>query len=382
MSMTKGSLQIKANKYYAVFRVNGKLKWHSLGIDAKRGNKRKAEQAMSELTAQYNESPEDFNKTALTDYIEIWLESVKPHIDIITHEGYLQCAKKHIIPYFKEKKIALQDVKIQDIEEYYNYKSTAGRLDKKPGGLSSRTIKLHSIILNLVFKKAIHDGILKSNPCEYAKIPKMAKTQPVAKFYTVEECKKLLDITQGTPLHDMIYITTIYGLRRSEMMGLKWDAVDFENDTLTIRHTVVMQNKIVAKDKTKNRTSMRTYPLLDDVKKILLKMKSEQKKNKKLFGNCYQETGYIFAKEDGTQFYPSYPTHELQKCIKKNNLSHIRWHDLRHSCASLLILKGWQMKEISEWLGHADIGTTMNIYGHLNLDHKRKLGNTLNGLLG
>lgn len=379
--MTKGSLQIKSNKYYAVFRVNGKVKWHSLGIEAKRGNKRKAEQAMAELTIQYNENPQEFNKRDFADYIELWLDSVKPQIDIITYEGYEQYAKKHIIPYFRDKKLFLQDVKIQDIEAYYNYKSTGGRLDKKPGGLSSRTIKLHGIVLSLVFKKAIHDGILKSNPCEYAKIPKTAKTQPVAKFYTVEECKKLLDITNGTPLHDMTYITTIYGLRRSEMMGLKWDAIDFVNDTLTIRHTVVMQNKIVAKDKTKNRTSMRTYPLLNDVKAILMKMKSEQNKNRKLFGNCYIETGYIFVKEDGTQFYPSYPTHELQKCIKKNGLPHIRWHDLRHSCASLLILKGWQMKEISEWLGHADIGTTMNIYGHLNLEHKRKLGDTLNGLL-
>ena len=380
--MTKGSLQIKSNKYYAVFRVNGKVKWHSLGIEARRGNKRKAEQAMAELAAQYNENPEDFNKTDLADYIEIWLESVKPHIDIITHEGYTQYARKHIIPYFKEKKIALQDVKIQGIEEYYSYKSTAGRLDKKPGGLSSRTIKLHSIVLSLVFKKAIHDGILKSNPCEYAKIPKMAKTQPVAKFYTVDECKKLLDITKGTPLHDMIYITTIYGLRRSEMMGLKWDAIDFANDTLTIRHTVVLNSSIVAKDKTKNRTIMRTYPLLADIKEILLKIKNEQEKYRKLFGNCYIESQYVFTREDGRMYYPSYPTEMLTKCLKKHNMSHIRWHDLRHSCASLLILKGWQMKEISEWLGHADIGTTMNIYGHLNLEHKRKLGNTLNGLLG
>lgn len=380
--MTKGSLQIKSNKYYAVFRVNGKVKWHSLGIEARRGNKRKAEQAMAELAAQYNENPEDFNKTDFADYIEIWLESVKNHIDIITYEGYEQYAKKHIIPFFKSKKIALQDVRIQDIEEYYSYKSTAGRLDKKPGGLSSRTIKLHSIVLSLVFKKAIHDGILKSNPCEYAKIPKMAKTQPVAKFYTAEECKKLLDITKGTPLHDMIYITTIYGLRRSEMMGLKWDAVDFTNDTLTIRHTVVLNSSIVAKDKTKNRTSMRTYPLLADIKGILLKIKNEQKKYRKMFGNCYIESQYVFTREDGRMYYPSYPTEMLTKCLKKHNMSHIRWHDLRHSCASLLILKGWQMKEISEWLGHADIGTTMNIYGHLNLENKRKLGDTLNGLLG
>jgi len=78
--------------------------------------------------------------------------------------------------------------------------------------------------------------------------------------------------------------------------------------------------------------------------------------------------------------YPSCPSHSLQKILEKNELPHIRWHDLRHSCASMLILKSWQMKEISDWLGHADIGTTMNIYGHLDIGHKRELGNTLNGM--
>lgn len=164
-------------------------------------------------------------------------------------------------------------------------------------------------------------------------------------------------------------------------MGLKWEAVDFVNRTITIQHTVVVQSTVIAKDKTKNRTSRRTYPLLDDVRNILMNIKKRQNEYEKLFGNCYAESGYIFTKEDGTPFYPSYPSHQLQKCLKKYNLPHIRWHDLRHTTASMLILKGWQMKEISEWLGHSDIGTTMNIYGHIDMEHKRELGDTLNGLL-
>lgn len=379
--MIKGSLQIKSNKYYAVFKVNGKVKWHCLGIDAVRGNKRKAEKAMSEFAMKYNTTPEEFDKTEFTEYIKTWLEFVNKQVDVITYSGYEQYALKHIIPYFETKKLMLHDVTIRDIEEYYNYKSVSGRLDNKPGGLSSRTIKLHSIVLNLVFKNAIHDGKLTKNPCEYARVPKMVKKQSVASFYTADECKHLLDLTEGKPIHNMIYITVLYGLRRSELIGLKWDAVDFDNNTLTIRHTVVMNKGIVAKDSTKNKTSMRTYPLLDDIKKMLFEMKSEQDKWRRVFGNCYKENGYIFVKEDGTPFYPSYPTHELKKCLERNNLPHIRWHDLRHSCASMLILKGWQMKEISEWLGHADIGTTMNIYGHINLERKRKLGETLNGML-
>lgn len=380
--MVKGSLQIKSNKYYAVFRVNGKIKWHNLNIEAKRGNKRKAEEAMTKLISSYNDNPLMFDETDFVEYIKVWLKETKGQMDEITYGGYEQYALKHIIPYFQDKKLLLKDVSVRDIEGYYNYKSKAGRLDGKPGGLSFRSIKLHSVVISLVFKKAIREGLLKSNPCEYAKIPNVNKSQPSAKFYTVEQCKKLLEITEGTPLCDMIYITTIYGLRRSELIGLKWSAVDFANNTITINHTVVLQGKVVAKNKTKNKTSRRIYPLLDDVRIILIKIKSDQEKNRKFFGNCYTENDYIFTKEDGTPYYPSYPSKALHKLLKVNNLEMIRWHDLRHTTASMLMLKGWQMKEISEWLGHSDIGTTMNIYAHINMEHKKVLGNTLNGLFG
>lgn len=127
-------------------------------------------------------------------------------------------------------------------------------------------------------------------------------------------------------------------------------------------------------------TSRRTYPLLNDIKKLLLEIKEKQEEYRKLYGNCYIDSQYVFTNADGHPYYPSYPYHMLQKYLKRNNLPYIRWHDLRHSCASMLILKGWQMKDISEWLGHSDIGTTMNIYGHISMEHKRELGNTLNGL--
>lgn len=274
----------------------------------------------------------------------------------------------------------MTDVTYKDIENYYNYKFTSGRLDNKPGGLALSTIRRHKVVLNLTFKQAIREGILTSNPCEYAKLPKETNHTTIAKIYTVEQVKTLLDITKGTTLHDMIYITVIYGLRRSELMGLMWNAVDFDNNTISINHTVVLQNQIVAKDKTKNKSSNRVYPLLDDVKEVLLKIKDKQQKDKKFFGKAYKKNDYIFKNVRGNKYYPSYPTHSLQKVLKKNELPHIRWHDLRHSCASMLILKSWQMKEISDWLGHADISTTMNIYGHIDISHKRELGNTLNGM--
>ena len=127
----KGSLQVKGKKYYAVFRIDGKLKWHNLNVEAKRGTKREAERAMADLMAQYDKAPNSFNKVDFADYIAMWLAEEKDQVDIVTYEGYQQYAEKHIIPYFQEKHIALQDVNIQTVECYFSYKSTAGRLDGK-----------------------------------------------------------------------------------------------------------------------------------------------------------------------------------------------------------------------------------------------------------
>ena len=377
----KGSLQEKHGKYFAVIRVDGKQKWINLNIPTTKGNKRRANKALDELCMKYEDNPTMFNEMEFEPYALNWLESTKNNVDTVTYEGYRSIVTNHIIPYFK--KYNLQSITIDDVERFYNYKATNGRLDGKKGGLSLRSIKLQGIILNLIYKQAIREGVVKNNPCEYAKYPVSKITVPKIEpsFYTVEQCNELLNAIRDTPLYNMVYITFIYGLRRSELMGLKWDAVDFDNHTISIRHTVVVNSTVTRKDKTKNASSRRTYPLLPDIEKLLLDMKTEQEKNKQLFGNCYIDNGYIFVKADGSVYYPSYPTHELSKAISKNNLEHIRWHDLRHSTASMLIEKGWHMKDISDWLGHNDIGTTMNIYGHTNVQHKREISRKLCNIL-
>lgn len=377
----KGSLQIKNNRYYAVFRVGGKQKWVALKIEAKRGNKRKAENALNELIAQYKDNPNIFNKILFVEYAEKWLKSVKSQVDNITYESYKQHVEKHFIPYFKPLNLYLQDIDISHIEQYYNYKTVSGRLDGKEGGLGHATVKRHSIVLNLIFKRACYEQLITRNPCEYAKVPTANKTVKKVEYYTTEQCNKLLGITSGTPLYNMIYLTFIYGLRRSELMGLRWCDIDFKKETITIQHTAVTNGIVERKDKTKTLSSNRVYPLLQDIKKILLDIQEKQAEYKRLFGNCYVVSDYVFTKENGEPYFPDYPSKRLHKVLQANNLPHIRWHDLRHSCASILIEKGWNLKDISEWLGHSDISTTMNIYGHISIRHKKEISKELCGLL-
>ena len=209
-------------------------------------------------------------------------------------------------------------------------------------------------------------------------IPKnIERPRRIESFYSADECKKLLEVTEGTALHDIVLLTFLYGLRRSEVMGLRFQDIDFESGTITIQHTRVLKKTVVSKDKTKNASSNRIYPLLDDVKEVLLKIKKQKEYYRSVFGNTYYESDYVFTTEQGKPYYPSYPSHRLAHYIDKYELPHIRFHDLRHSCASYLLSKGWSMKSISEWLGHSEISTTMNIYAHVDLSQKRKLAKQL-----
>lgn len=376
-----GSLQEKNGMYQAIFRINGEQKWKSLGIKVAKGNKRKAQKKFEELKYQLTDNPAMFDKIDLVEYSKKWLKRIKKDVDTVTYDKYKQHLEKHIIPYFKPLKLSLQTTTTAHIDDYYLYKSECGRLDGKEGGLSRASIKRHEVVLNSIFTEAVRQKLIKENPCRYASVPKQTdKPVKQPQFYTKEQCKELLRITEGTPLYDMIYITFLYGLRRSELMGLRWSDIDWDNNSITIQHTVVIGNGVVSKEMTKTKSSHRTYPLINDVKEILLRIQTKQKEYKRLFGNCYIDTDYIFCKEDGSVYYPDYPTKRLKTIIEKYQLSPIHWHSLRHSCASMLLAEGWNIKAISEWLGHSSVDITLNIYAHLNVEYKRELGNSLNGL--
>ena len=381
-----GSLHKRGKNWYTTFYLNGKRIERSLGITAvDRGrtvNKRQAEEAMRKLIAEYNDNPERFNNITFADYVEKWLKRKAASVEVGTIEGYKGYCDAHIIPYFEQNGLKLSQVTTKDIEAYYNAKATGGRLDNKPGGLSIASIRRHKAVLNQVFKDALHDGLVKYNPCQYAKMPKDKATKPKKQnIYTYEQCQQLLDCTEGTVFHDMVLITFLYGLRRSELVGLRWSAIDFDKGTLAINYTVTVQKTVSSKSRTKNASSNREYPLLDEVRSLLLARRRQQEEYRQIFGNRYHETDFVFTKENGEGYYPSYASQRLKKIIKRYNLPPLNWHGLRHSCASMLIEKGWHMKDVSAWLGHSGIQITMDLYTHVRLEHKREISESLNGML-
>jgi integrase len=190
-----------------------------------------------------------------------------------------------------------------------------------------------------------------------------------------------LETLEGNVIQPVVALTLFYGMRRSEILGLKWSAINLEENTLEVKATVVRFSKVVEKERTKNNASHRTYPIIPDVRDILLHLKLEQDRNRKLFSSEYHDNDYVFTWQDGRPFAPDYITKKFSKTLKQNNLPHIRYHDLRHTTASLLLAQGFQLKEIQEWLGHSDIKMTANIYGHLDFDSKKKVANGMGSLL-
>lgn len=370
--MVAGHLREKGGYYYAVLNytdVSGKrkTKWISTKLPVK-GNKKRAEAILMEARRAFDaQKPKDLDGDILfADYMEEWLEVIKSSIAVPTFSSYSMMVKKIIAPYFREKGITLKALTAKDIQAFY--------LQQLKRVSASSVIHYHANI-HKALKYAVKIDLIETNPADKVERPK--KERFVGSFYDANEMATLFEASKGSKLEFPILFGAFYGLRRSEALGLKWDAIDFEHNTITIRHTVTccdIDGKLtmVASDTTKTKSSMRTLPLVPFVRERLLALKEEHKENRRLCGRSYVKdyAGYVCVDEIGNLIKPHYVTMRFSKLLESNGLRHIRFHDLRHSCASMLLANGVPMKQIQEWLGHSDFSTTANIYAHLDYSSK------------
>lgn len=373
-----GSLTVKNGKYYAVLNVyeNGKRKKKWICTDLlEKGNKRKAELFLREKLAEYERMEGIVHSDVLfCEYVAIWLDQIARTVDAVTMQGYRFTADSHVIPYFMEKKTKLSDVDCKTLQQYIDHKHKYGRLDGK-GGLSPKSLREHKNVISQTLDMAVKNKLIPSNPFQFVILPPLVRHE--TNFYNEVQLKALFSALANDPLLPLIKITVLYGLRRSELLGLQWDSIDFDRETMTIRHTVSKVTKVVTKDKTKNASSHRTFPLVPEAVEIFKAAKCQEQQNRLAFGKEYQENPYVFKWPDGHTYSPDYVTHRFQDLLKIHNLPPIRFHDLRHSCASLLIAMNWSLKDVQEWLGHSDIQMTANIYSHLDIARKTTIAASL-----
>ena len=215
-------------------------------------------------------------------------------------------------------------------------------------------------------------------------LTKIKREKTKMAYYNKDEIEKLFVITDKTPLSLIVRVAAYYGFRRSELVGLKWDAIDFKNKMITIKHKVLhVDNQFYLSDTLKTTASHRTLPLLPEIENLLIERKEEIEKNKELFKKSYnhQYDEYVFVDDIGDLINPDIISNRFRTLLRKNHLKHIRFHDLRHSCASLLVANKVPMKNIQEWLGHSNFNTTADVYSHLDYSAKLESASAISNAL-
>lgn len=306
----------------------------------------------------------------VSEYLAEWLEAQELCVQRSTYESLTVYFNRHLIPYFETLNIELADLKPKHVQAYAKLKLKSGRLDGKQGGLSLVTVRKHISVLKQALNDAVLAEYIPNNPANFVKLPKQkTKVSERTVLMTTAEAQAVLNAFVGHYLYPFVCIAIYYGLRKSEILGLKWGAVNFSTDTIKIRHTVVKSSTIECKDSTKTDASRRTFQLLPEVKEMLLQIRPKNA----------SDDEYILHRADGTPLRPDSTLKSFHRVLHNKGLPQMRIHDLRHSTGSILFDMGWSVEDVREWLGHADIETTLNIYVHYKKDRKILMANTLAG---
>ena len=307
---------------------------------------------------------------SISDYTDYILGRKKREVSDTTYSSYTYKAK-HIREYFG-------DIKVKDINEIM----VEGFLDSlfETNQVQHRTVKDIKVFLGSVIEQAVKEGIITYNPVKEVVINKNLAAQYAKEknsdeeFFSYEEAQLFLNRIKDHDLYELFYLTIFFGLRREEILGLRWSAIDYKNQTMSINHTVTRGTTVTRTNTTKTASSAREYPLTDEQIEMFRQLKSKEEAYRRLCGNGYVENDYIFKHADGTVYYPDYPTKAFSKLIKRipELPQSITFHGLRSSCVSMLVHQGMDVKSIQKWVGHADIDTTLRIYAKVKDKESKK----------
>ena len=390
-SVLSGSLQNKNGRLYAVIGYNDavtqkrKMKWVSLGLDENEKKSvinRALRDAISDFEEEYEQQLNGMRNPEAYPFLLFlteWLENVKAKkVQESTLDGYRRLISGRIKRYFGDK-LTLGDITPRLMMRFYD--------SMRDDGVGERTILHYHNFLHGAFGYAVRQEIFTGNLMDRVERPEVKKF--VGKFYSEEEVRRLLAAAAGDILYIPIVLAAYYGVRRSEALGVSWSNIDFENKLIYIRQKVMTvrregKNVTLISDEMKNESSRRTLPLIPEVENILLDHRSKQNEYRKMFGKdyCQEYLDMVCVDPLGNLITPYQVTEHFPFVLKQNNMRNIRYHDLRHTCASLLLNKDVNMKIIQMWLGHSSMKTTSDCYSHLEAKSKEKAGKILEEILG
>lgn len=355
-------------RYSQGFSNNGKRKYISETVYAT--SRRDAEKKMAELISRVEGGcTYSASKTTLNEFSKKRLETyVKPNLSPTTYQSYNEKLNKHILPYLGSKR--LDKIKPLDIDNLYNMLSTKLTNRKDVNGnfkpLSPASIhRVHEIISSM-FSAAYRWDLVPYNPCTKVTKPKYKRTKMTC--YDEETSKRLINkLLETAPLKYKCFVilAMLGGFRRGEIVGLHWDDIDFKNKKITINRSVYyLGHKGINEKATKTDSSNRTVVISGICFDLLKQWRVEQSKMRLALGDKWHGVENIFTTDNGKIMNPSTGPKWFSEFLKNNGFPHIRFHDLRHTFATLLISYNVDVKTVSHKLGHASPTTTMNFYVH------------------
>lgn len=329
--------------------------------------KKVAEQLLHNMIYDYeNQSYIKKTDLSVSEWMDDWYSLYsKEFLSPTTLQSY----KYNIEHYIKPSNLghlSIQDVSSADVQDWinelYNQSPVSGK------ALKPKTVKNIYHNLSAAFDKAVENELIKKNVCKKVRLPKPEKYH--AEVYDENEVKQLLNAIDGTDMMLPITLDLILGLRRGELLGLKWHHIDFEKKIITIEDNLVEVNKDIDKNRTltkkpKSTSGERKIPITDSTVELLKKGRREYLTSKIALGEKFHDGDFVVCQPNGEPYKPASFSKKFRNLLEKNNLKHIRLHDIRHTNATLMLSHGVSPKVAQMRLGHSDFSTTMNIYSHV-----------------
>jgi integrase len=368
----KGHIARKAGKggrfrYYPVLElppdpVTGerRRKWHR-GYDRKKD----AEAALAKLvTSVHDHTYIEPTKTTVAEWVAEWLPSIRADVKRSTWESYRGNLETHVVP--RIGGVPLQRLGRTHLASLYADLLEDGRV-RGPGGLSPTSVRYVHVVLKRCLRDAVRGGLVARNPAELIDAPKGGAKRSGFRVWDAEQAARFLRHVRDDRLAGLWTLAVGTGMRRGELLGLRWSDVDLEAGRLSVLQSLVVRGRYADVDleDPKRGASIRTIRLDEDVVAALRRHRIRQAEERLAWGPAWVDTGLVFGREDGTRLHPSSVSKRFLRLSADGEVPRIRFHDLRHTHATLLLLGGVPAKVVSERLGHANIAITLDTYSHV-----------------
>jgi len=331
--------------------------WHTV-----HGTKKEAERELRKLLQSLEMgSYIKPQRLRLGEYLQLWLDGyVKTNCSPRTLDGYQSIVNRHLTPNLG--RIPLTQIHPQQIQQYYSRALAEGRTDGK-GGLSARTVlHIHRVLFEAL-NYAVRQGFLIRNAAELVDPPKAIKLK--MKTLTPQEVARLFNAARDTAYYPIIYTALTTGLRQAELLGLRWRDLDLDLSSLSVSQVLYKRKGVCQFKEPKSEHSRRRLDLSPSLALFLRMYRSQKERERLYLGKPLTDYDCVFSNIDGTPMDPGTLTHNFAKIARRAGLSGVRFHDLRHTFASLMLLAGVHPKIVSEMLGHSGVALTLDTYSHV-----------------